>query len=137
MRLDQLKESVAQDEEGASVTINDPNGEPYTAADGSEVTMTVLGAQSKARRKAEDAAAQSLARAGRAGFEPEAMRARRLNLAAACVTGWSGWEDESNQPIPFSAANVKTVFATDDRILAQVESAIERHSAFLAKSSTG
>lgn len=136
MRIDQLKDAVAQDEEGAVVTINDPDGNPYTAADGSDVTMTVLGSQSKARRKAEDAAAQSLARAGRSAFEPDAMRARRLNLVAACVTGWSGWEDEAGQPIPFSRENIKAVFAVDDRILTQVEAAIERHGFFLAKNST-
>ncbi len=133
MRIDQLKEAVAQDEVGAVIVIEDPNGVPYTAADGSEVTMTVVGSQSRARRKAEDAAVQVLQRSGRAGLHPDAARARRLNLVASCVIDMHGWEDEAGQPIPFNAANVKAIFAADDRITAQVESAIERHDFFLAK----
>lgn len=136
MRIDQIKESVALDEDGAVVPILDPEGNAYTAADGSDVTMTILGAQSKARRKAEEAAAKSIAFSGRAAFEGTASRTRRINLAASCVTAWSGWEDESGAPIPFSPANVKTVLGADDRILTQVEVAISEHASFLKKSAS-
>jgi hypothetical protein len=135
MRLTELKEQVAQDEQGYTFAVVDPMGDTYTAVDGTDVTFTVVGTQSKARRKAEDAEARRLMRAGRTQMEPEDLRARRLNLATACVTAFHGWEDDAGAAVPFSAHNVREILTADERILVQVENAIDRHSAFLSKGS--
>jgi len=132
MKLSDLKEIVANDETGFTFPLLDPNGEPY-GAEGAPITFTVLGTQSKARRKAEDAEARRLLRAGRSQLEPDDIRVRRINLAASCVIAFAGWEDETGAPLAFSSHNVRELLGADERILGQVETAIERHSSFLSK----
>lgn len=133
MRIGELKLLVAKDEDHLTVPVLDPNGDAYLAADGSEVTFTVTGTQSRARRKAEDTESRRLMRAGRTQMEPEDLRQRRLNLALACVTGYAGWEDDTGAALPFTPNNAREILQADERILTQVETAIERHSSFLSK----
>lgn len=136
MKLSALKEQVATNEEGLEFPALGPDGEPYLAKDGSEVTWTVVGKQSKARRDAEDVEARRMIKAGKAQTEPADLRARRLNLAVACVAGFAGWEDDADAPLPFSKHNVRAILAADEDQLEQVERMIDQHSAFLAKRST-
>jgi hypothetical protein len=131
MRIDKLKEAVARDEEGIVLPILDPSGEPYTAADGTATTFTILGSQSAARRKAENLISKQILRTGAGGTDPEDLRARRITLAAACVTDCTGWEDEQNKAIPYAPATIKQILGTDLRILVQLEQGIEKHSSFL------
>lgn len=128
MRIDTLKDLVARDEEGVIVPMLDPHEEPYTASDGTPTTFSVLGKQSSARRTAEDTESKRWLGRNVQKLDPADLRARRLNLAAACVNGQTGWEDENNRPIAYSPAIVKTILATDERILEQVETAIDKHS---------
>lgn len=138
MRIGALKDLVAQDEQTLTFPILDPNGDPfkYTKENGEEadVTWSVVGKQSKARRKAEDAESRKLLRAQRTQMEPEDLRERRITLALACSVGYMGWEDDAGNLLPFTRNNAREILAADERILEQVETAIEKHSVFLSKS---
>lgn len=136
MKLSELKAQVATNEEGLTFPALGPDNEPFIAADGTETTWTVVGNQSNARKKAEDAESRRMLMAGRAQVQPADLRARRLNLAVACVTGFHGWEDDNGQAIPFNAHNVREILSADESQLRQVEEKIEQHSAFLSKRST-
>ena len=140
MRIASLKEFVAQDETHLTVPLIDPMGDAYqymkedgTSAD---VTWTVVGLQSKARRRADDAEARKLLRAGRSQMEPEDLRERRLTLALACTVSFEGFEDDSNTLLPYSKNVAREILQADERLLDQVETAITKHSAFLSKSAT-
>jgi len=134
MKLSQLRKNVEMQEEGVPVTLYDPLGQPYTASDGSEVTVTVIGMQTKARREAEKAEQTAAAKA--ANIDDAFVLQSRARKAAACVTDWHGVETEDGQPIEFSKDNVVAMLAIDQRVLFQVEQAIERHALFLARSRT-
>jgi len=137
MRIGQLKDIVAQDEQAFTFPILDPMGDAYTYTkqDGTtaDVTWSVVGAQSKARRKAEDNESRKLLRASRTQMEPEDLRERRVTLALACSVGYEGWEDDAGNLLPFTRNNAREVLQADERILDQVENAIAKHSAFLSK----
>lgn len=136
MRISELKELVSQDELPYTFTVLDPNGDPYTNGEGeSDVSWSVIGTQSKARRKAEDDEARKLLRAGRSEMEPQDLRDRRITLAVSCSTAFAGFTDEDGSPLVFNKHNARTILAIDERILSQVEKAIERHSSFLSKAS--
>lgn len=138
MRISALKELVQQDEQTLTVPLVDAMGDSYkyTTADGAEadITWSVIGAQSKARRKAEDTESRKLLRASRTQMEPEDLRERRVTLALACSVGFTGWEDETGALLPFTRQNAREILAADERILDQVETAIAKHSSFLSKS---
>jgi hypothetical protein len=137
MRIGQLKELVAQDEQAYTFPVLDPMGDAYTYTtpngDTADVTWSVVGAQSKARRKAEDNESRKLLRASRTQMEPEDLRERRVTLALACSVGFEGWEDDNGVALPFTRHNAREILQADDRILDQVETAIAKHSAFLSK----
>ena len=137
MRIGQLKELVAQDEQTLTFTLVDPMGDAYTYTkqDGTtaDVTWSVVGSQSAARRKAEDAESRKLLRASRTQMEPEDLRERRVTLALACSKGYEGWEDDAGNALPFTRNNAREILQADERILEQVETAIAKHSAFLSK----
>ena len=138
MRISQLKELVSQDELPYTFTVLDPNGDPYTNSEvepESDVTWSVTGTQSKARRKAEDDEARKLLRAGRSEMEPQDLRDRRITLAVSCSTTFAGFTDEDGSPLVFNKHNARIILTIDERILGQVEKAIERHSSFLSKAS--
>lgn len=135
MKISTLHTSVAQDEEGAPVPINDPLGEPYYAADGTTpVSFTVVGLQSKAARTERERQTRRFIRAAGEQSDPASIKANRVGMAVACTIGWTGLEDEADQPIPLSPANVRLVLEADDRVLEQVEAGIRKHASFLASS---
>ena len=130
-KLKTIKERVARDEQVVDRVINDPDtGAPLLAKDGTPATIGFVGRQSAARRAAEDEESRRLINMERDEMTPEEARARRVRLAAACCARWHGWEDDNDQPVPFSRENVTELLASDDRILDQAEKWIMRHGRF-------
>jgi len=125
-----ITESVGKDNEGVVVVINGPDGEPYTALDGSPATMTILGSQSTAVGKARDAQTRKFLKNTGGKTDVADLRANRIALASAAVVAWHGWEQDG-LPLPLSGPNVALFFNADERILEQVESAIQKHADFL------
>lgn len=136
MKLSELKVAVAKDEEGVVVPIVGKDGEEYTALDGSPVTITVVGAEAKRIRDARTVQTKRVLRQQRTRLDVEDLRTNRIELAAAGVIAWHGWEDDNDQPIACTPENVKAVLAAAEHVLDQVEQGIQRHAAFFGPSST-
>lgn len=135
MKLSTLKQAVAQDEEGAVITIEGKDGEEYTAADGSPMTITVVGSESKRIRAVVDRQTKRVFRQQRRQVTPELLRANRIELAAAAVTAWHGVEDDDGNAIPCTPENVAEVLNAADHVLEQVEAGVRRHASFFSNSS--
>lgn len=132
MDIRKIHEGVKRDEEGVPVTILDPMDQPYPAPDGTECTITVLGSESKRVRNASIEIARRRTRPGRRyQFTPEDAMEFRIELAAAAVVDWHGWE-ANGEPWPCEPENVRELLGVR-HILVQVETAIQNHAFFTAK----
>lgn len=133
MDLSQITAAIQQDEEGVVVPLTDRGGEPQFAADGSPVSITIVGMESARYRRAHDAQTRRMMRTRRTKLEPEDIRQNRVALAAAAIIAWHGIERDG-QPVPCTPENVDLLLRPS-WMLAQVESAIEAHADFFAKGS--
>lgn len=128
-----LDQVVQQDEQAVTGTIYQPSGDAYLAADGSECTLTVQGKESKRYRRAKDAQTRRMLRSKKNKLEPADIRANRVELVIAVLTGWHGWED-GDKPAELNEENAKQLLRVD-HILDQAEELIEGHADFFKKSS--
>jgi hypothetical protein len=136
--LKDIKTLVALEDEGVAIPIYQKNGDPYKGADGQPSTITVVGSESKQYRAARHSQYRRMAkrvRSGRSEAAPEEMERDSLELAAAAVVAFSGWEDGTT-PLAFTPENVKLLLSFD-HILEQVQGGIQRHASFFDQSSTG
>ena len=83
MDIKQLDKVVAADEEGAVITIYQKNGDPYTAADGTPCTMTVVGSESKRYKDAKRQSAKRMLKKRRTTLEPEEVEENAIRQATA------------------------------------------------------
>lgn len=132
--LNSIAESLAQDETGTAVQIDDKQGNPYLAADGSLATITVLGSDAKAVVASRDRIQKRMLRTRATKLEPDDIRRNRIDQAAAAVVGWHGWE-ANGQPLPCTAENVKALLAFN-HILEQVEAEVASARGFTMSSAT-
>lgn len=129
-----IQNETAQDEQAASVPIFKKGGAPYLAPDGeTQCTIDVLGSDAKKVQGARDAITRRQLKARRVKLTPETLRDNRIDIAAAAVTGWSGWTDGAAE-YPFTPENAKRMLRAE-HILVQVEEAIDGHADFFASSS--
>jgi hypothetical protein len=136
MDMKTLNKLIARDNEPVTITIYQPNGDPYLAADGSESTMDVVGAESELYRKAERRQQRRLfkrARLSQANIKPEEAEAEAIELCASGVVAWHGWEDDG-KPWKCEHANVKLLLGVK-HIFDQVNAGINGHASFFEKSS--
>lgn len=142
MEIRQLGLDAATAEEGHTFTVLKRNKEPLLAADGSEVTLTVVGKESKRYRKAQDAITQRNLRRQRSDkLTAQELWKRRLELAAACIIGWHGLEADG-VPAELTRENVTMALESRDSkgdptyaLLVQCEQEIEGHADFFDESS--
>lgn len=125
-----IQDEIAQDEKGAVIPIAQKNGEPYLGADGAQSTITVLGFDSKKVKTAKDAVQR---RAIRSRKKPDLgdFARNRVDLAAAAVVEWSGWES-GTEAFPCTPDNIRSMLGAD-HILEQVEAGVAGHADFFAK----
>jgi hypothetical protein len=145
-------------EQGATMIVRDPFGEPtddgeqpaLLAADGTPATLTLLGADSETARKFEyrlQAEATNRAHAviwnsGKrrsVAVTPEEKAeeaARRIDKMVALTVGWHGFEDDEDQPIPFSEEAVRCLYEQNLFIYQQAEAFVNDRARFFARSST-
>lgn len=127
MKLSDLKEIAAASEHPSTVTIYQPNGDPYRGPDGQPCTITHTGKESRAYKEATEARDRRLIRKRKVSSDPKDWRRNRVDIAAAVVTGWSGWtEEDETTPLPATRENVRALLAYD-HILEQLEASIEEH----------
>jgi len=131
MNIGEIKSLVAKENDGAAIPIYQKNGDPYLGADGEQSTITVVGSESKqykAARHTQYRRMQKRVKLGRGEATPEELERDVLDLAAAAVVGFSGWE-EGGEPLAFTPENVKLLLGFD-HILDQVQAGIHRHASF-------
>lgn len=133
--IEEVATTVAQSEEGYTFPVYKTEDETYKGPDGKDVTMTVVGKESKAYTDAENIITRRAIKQRRQKLEPEDLKRNRIDLAAACITGWSGWES-GKKPLPFTIENAKVLLSAK-HILEQVEEAIVGHHANFTKSLNG
>lgn len=134
MNIGEVKALVDKDNEGAVVTIYQKSGEPYVGLDGNPSTITVVGSESKRYRDAKHAQyrrMQKRVRSGRSEATPEELERDNVDLTAAAVIAFSGWEDDG-KPLAFTPENVKLLLSFE-HILEQVQAGIHRHASFFAE----
>lgn len=131
--LEQARQQVEAQETPVAVPIFRPDGEPYEAPDGTQCTISVLGAESKQAQRADDINARRILRAQRRKLEPADLRRNKIEKAAALVTAFHGWE-EDGQPLEFNRDNVRKLLAFE-HILDQVETGINAHADFFSNAS--
>lgn len=132
MNIGDIKALVAKDDEGAVIPIYQKDGEPYMAADGkTPATITVVGSESKKYKAAKHAQyrrMQKRVKRGSGDATPEEIERDAIELVAAAVVGFDGWEDDG-KPLVFTPENVKLLLGFD-HILDQVQAGIHRHASF-------
>jgi hypothetical protein len=129
MKLQQVSQVVAESERVATITIYQPNDEPYRGADGEEATLSFTGSESKAYRHAREIIQRRTLRKQQTKLEPADILRNQVDLASAVVTGWSGWEDDNGQPAAFSRDGVRQLLQAE-HILSQLQEGINRHASF-------
>lgn len=136
MKLSEVKAEVAKDEEGVAIPIKQKNGEPYLAADGkTPVTITVLGSESKAVRRAEARQTRRAVRGQHQDIDEDTILANRAERCAAAVVAWHGFEDDHGKAIPCTPDNVKTFLTAAPHILDQVQRAVDGGVRFFTNAS--
>lgn len=133
MKLSQLATVVAQSEQIATITIYQPNGQPYTGT-GGECTISFTGSESKAYLHERTRIQRRALNRRKMNTEPADVLRNRIDLAAAAVTGWANWEDDNDEPAPCTPQNVKNLLQVE-HILVQLEEGIAGHADFFAKPS--
>ena len=137
MRIAGLEKVREQADEGVTITIYQPDGEPYLASDGSEATFTLAGSESKQYRDAKLAHQRRLmkrARTGARDMTPEELQRDVLKQAASAFLSWHGWEDDKGADMPCEEKHILEVIQYD-HIFEQAQACIAGHAGFFAKDS--
>lgn len=125
MDISKLSTVVALSEEPKTVIIYQPSGEPYRGSDGKPSTITHTGPESAAYRAAKDKGLRRQLRARRTKMEPEDVLRSRIELAAAPVTAWTGWENGTTAA-ECTPQNVQALLRVE-HILTQLEESVASH----------
>ena len=124
-----VKEKVQKSNDVVDIPIMDGAGDPYTAKDGSQATIGVVGRDSEHYRRETAKLSRAVQKMPR--VEQDKVDWRR-SLAACGVIRWHGWDDDA--PFPCTSENVMALLADSD-ILEQVEAGIRDHARFFTKGS--
>ena len=121
-----LSKLSAESEIGAVLELNTKTGEPATQADGSPVTITLLGTDSKKWRKAEDTVGDRRLKSAnpRNGAAAKTMEEQRNDVAfllASVTVAWSGFESDG-VPVECTFENAKNLYLNHSFIREQVDS---------------
>lgn len=132
MKLSEVKSRVSRDAEAVELPIVDDNNEPLVDSKGDPVVWLIRGEQCAERRRAEDIENQKMLARQADEASAEDIRSRRIALAAACVAGWRGVEDEDGSPLPCAPKVARQFLDADRKLLERVERRIREHGRFLA-----
>lgn len=143
---------------GATMIVRDLTGETndegeapaLLAVDGTPATLTLLGADSPTAKRQgyhKQAAAQNRLYANAfsgkkkrgATVTPDDIaeqEADDLETLVALTVGWHGFEDSNDKPIPFSADEVRSLYASSPMIREQALEFINQRANFFDKSPT-
>lgn len=131
-------------------TNDDGDAPPLLAIDGTPATLTLLGSDSpQAKRQGyhKQAAAQNRLYANAFSGKKQKgatvtaediaeQEADDLETLVSLTVAWHGFEDADDQPIPFSAEAVRSLYASSPMIREQALEFIAKRANFFAKSPT-
>lgn len=132
MKLSDVKARVARDADLVEWPLLDDNNEPVTNSKGEPVVWLLRGDQCAERRLAEDAENKKALARQIDDATPEDILTRRVAIAAACVGGWRGMEDEDGSDLKHSDKMVRAYLEADRKLLERTELRIRQRSRFLA-----
>lgn len=135
MKLSAVKAKVSESERVATLVIYQPDGEPYRSKSGEECTLSFTGSESKAYRIERERIQRRSLNRRQTKVDPADILKNRVDLAAAPLTGWTGWEDDDDEPAAFSKEGAKGLLEVE-HILTQLEAGIEAHASFFGKPSS-
>ena len=141
MELGKLAEAAKAHDEAVTRTVLDLEGEPILSESGEPCTIDVLGAESKAVRRAKAQIARKALKSRRRRGEADDLGESRRALACAALVGWSGFTGDGKDA-PLTTEN-KMLFLSPkddegtvlDFTLQQVEEVMYDHAGFSRDSS--
>lgn len=118
--------------DGAKYQLRHPvEDTPITTDDGKPVTITVIGTDSEAFRRAAQAQANSRLKHGqRSRVTAETVESDATDLLVACTTGWSGIVVDGKE-LDFSAENARALYDRFPWIREQVSAFAAERANFL------
>lgn len=129
LNLKDEKASIAQENEGTVVHLQNVRGEPIMDGD-KPVTVRIAGSYSAPYRKTQAAQTQRLLNKRRQKFTEEEFAANRAELVAACVLEWSGIDGEDGKPLPCTPINALKLVTDLPHVRDQLEEAQADHASF-------
>lgn len=126
----------AKHDEGFAVVIKAPDGGPYTAPDGTEMTVQVAGMLSRKVRRQQQKNAMAWAGKENEGMTDEAkqelvldaVESGNVEVAVAATIGWSGVTADG-VAVPCTPENARTLYVAAPAILDQVLRAMRSRDA--------
>ena len=129
-------DTVALSDGGAVMEVEAPNGVVPRGDDGAALmTITLLGSDSTAYRKAQNAQLNKRLAKRNVKLTAEELEAETIDTLAACTVGWTGFVGEDGQPVPCSAKNAAMLYRKYPFIREQADRFINERQNFLPKSS--
>lgn len=127
---------------GVPMRIVGPTGAPVRAADGTYVSVFLMGTDSDAyRRRANEAVLERMERA-KSGRQVEMSdleeaEEKALSLVVDCTVGWDGVYDTEGALVPFTRENVRSFYKAFPAAREQADRFIADRANFLPASSKG
>lgn len=133
--LKDITASVEAHEKGVPIPIYDANAEPYLALDGTPATITVLGAESRKLRKAQEDYDRERRKKHPFG-SPGDGSDHELEKIVMAVVDWHGWDD-GKKDLPCTPENVRAILGAPEaeHILRQVRRGVQAHGLFSKRAS--
>lgn len=128
------EQEIAVEDTGVTINILDAAGEPALQEDGSPVTWTVCGINSKQYRKAghwQRKVFQALGGRKQTGEEATAME---CEFVARCSLGFAGFTNKG-APVSFSTETATDILNRLPFIMRQVQQAMGDHAGFIKPAS--
>lgn len=141
--INEVHEEIKQDEIPHAIPMHRKDGTEFTyeVADNSnepfpiegsttkaQTYIEVLGEDSKRVKAARDQNQKKLLGKRRIKLEPKDLRANRITVVKAAITGWKGWT-AAGKEFPCTPENIEALMTSSD-ILQQVEEGISDHADF-------
>lgn len=130
-------DTKAASEQGAVMSVFNIDGSVRRDRTGNPVTLTLLGVDSDAYRKAtRKNMNKRFARRNPGKITAEELEVESLEVLAACTAAWSGIISRDGKDVPCNPANAKALYEAAPELRDQVDRFINDRANFLQTSAT-
>jgi hypothetical protein len=141
MKLKDLEvvDTVTASESGASLVLKKLDGSPLRNSKGEEMTLTLLGPDSRKYRELQRAQVKkrlNRSKAKRQDIEAdmEEAEADAIDLMVGCTVAWGGFCDDEGNIVAHTPQNIRSIYASYPIIRDQVDAFITERANFLQAS---